>query len=204
MPEYQLIQLTFSFSDSDISFLDLKVFKNPMGQIATDLYRKPTAGNTLHASCSHPCPLICSIPYAQYLRLQRNCTEDGDFLAQAAALRTLVRGYTRTNLRKAFNKAFAQTRTSLLYGPPHTNLPQTVKIITKFSIHHNQLRTSLSEHWHLLTDHHVLSKYVRSKPKLVFCRASSWRDRLTSSHYQVGPGETMGPRGTFRHCPRCP
>lgn len=76
--------------------------------------------------------------------------------------------------------------------------PETVKMITKFSAHHNQLRSLLSDHWHLLTDHHILRKYVRPTPELVFCRATSVGDRLTGSH--------KGHRSTFRcgHFTRCP
>lgn len=92
------------------------MIKGPDGQLRTDLYRKPSVSNTLlHASIAHPCPLVHSILYAQYLRLRRNCTEDEDFHTQVSAFaeRLLAKGYSRTNLRKAYNKAFAHTRSSL-------------------------------------------------------------------------------------------
>lgn len=99
------LHFTFSYDRLSIPFLDVLITKDSTGHLTTDLYRKPTAGNTLlHASSLHPRPLVRSIPFAQYLRLRRNCTEDGDFYKQANALRTrlLARGYKRTVLRKAF------------------------------------------------------------------------------------------------------
>lgn len=99
---------TFSYDSSNIPFLDLKIIKGSTGQIRTDLYCKPTAGNTLlHASSAHPHPLVHSILYAQYFRLCRKCTKDGDFYIQASTLRDrlLARGYNQTNLRKTYNKA---------------------------------------------------------------------------------------------------
>lgn len=179
------LHFTFTFDNCSISFLDLNISKNISGQLVTDLSCKPTAGYTLlHASSSHPRPLIRSIPYTKYLRLRRNCTEDGDFCKQADALREclLSLDYSPTNLRKAFKKAFAGTRQSLVYGSPHVARPSTVKIITKFSTHRGQLRSVLSEHWHLLTDHHILGKYVKSTPEMVFRRATtSLRDKLTAT-----------------------
>lgn len=183
-------RLTLSYDYNNIPFLDLKIIKDPTGQIEADFYCTPTAGNTLlHVSGAHPHPLVLSIPYVQYLRLRRNCTEDWNFYIQAAVLRErlLAWGYIWTNLRKAYNKAFAQTILSLLNGPPHIKQPETVKIVSKFSARHNQLWNLLSDHWHLLTDHHVLGKNVRPISELGFRRETSLRDRLTSSHYRVEP-----------------
>lgn len=75
---------------------------HPDGQLSTDLYRKPTAGNTLiHTSSAHPHPLT-SITYAQYLRLCRICMDEVDFHQQANALheRFLQRGFFWAYLEK--------------------------------------------------------------------------------------------------------
>lgn len=203
------LHFTFTYHTQNISFLDVQVIKNSTGQLITVLYWKPSAGNTLlHMSSSHPRPLIRSIPYAQYLRLRRNCTEDGDFYRQANALRTrlLARGYSRTTLRKAFNRASALDRHSLLFGPTRPKKPYTSKIITTFSTHHHQLRNILSNHWHILTDHHTLKNYIKPTPDLVFRRATSLRERLTHSHYRIPSSGPREPRGTFKcgNCPHCP
>lgn len=111
-------------------------------KLSSTHHRKPTAGNTLfHASSAHPRPLVHSIHYAQFLRLCRNCTEEEDFRSQANAHRErlLLRGYSCTNLRKAFNRALACTRNSLLYGQPRNKQSDTIKIVKRFLAHHQQL-----------------------------------------------------------------
>lgn len=189
---------------------DLNIIKQQDGTLGTDLYRKPTAGNTLlYATSAHPRSLVRSIPYTQYLQLRRNCTLEGDFRIQAKALRErlLLRGYSSTNLRKAFNKASSRPQISLLFNrpkPPSSNDP--VMFITTYSAHHNVLRTILSNNWHLLAEHHILGKHVQPAPELVFRRACSLLDQLTSSHYTSDKPPRRGPNGTFRcgDCPRCP
>lgn len=180
------LHFTFNFDNTQIPFLDLMIIKYLDRTFCTNLYRKF---------------LVRSIPYAQYLRLRSNCTKEMDLCIQAGLLREcfLLRGYSLTNLRKAFNRTLACTRTSLLYNPPKPKQPNTVKIITKF-------RTILSNHWHLLTDHHILNKYVRATPELVFQRATSLRNGLTSSHYKTTMNSPFGHRGTSQcdQCPWCP
>lgn len=99
------LKFSYSYSQEKITFLDLEIFLNEARTLCSTLYRKPSAGNTLlHATSSHPKQLIRSIPSCQYLRL--NFTLGEDFKGEAAMLqeRLLARGYSRTCLRKAYNK----------------------------------------------------------------------------------------------------
>lgn len=125
----------------------------------------------MHADSVHPLPLVHSIPYAQYLRLRRNCTYDVDFKHQARELRErlLQRGYSTSLLRKAYNKAFTRERTSLLYtkSKAKDNL-QTTKFITKDAAQHGMLRNCLERHWYLLSEDPTLGKYVKEKPEIFF------------------------------------
>lgn len=129
---------------------------------------------------------------------------ESDFRIQVKALRDslLLRGYSSTKLRKAFNRALSHSRHSLLFN--RNNPPPMY--FTTYSAHHNVLRNILSNNWHYLTEHHILGKHVRSTPEVVFRRACSLRDQLTSSHYTSVKSPRIGPKGTFRcgDCPRCP
>lgn len=172
------LKFTLQFDDDQIRFLDLVIIKQPEGTLSTDLYRKPTGGNTLLYATTN-----------------------------ALRERLLLRGYASTNLKKAFNKAYSHSRHSLLFKPP--KLPSTqesVRFITTFSAHHSTLRSILTNHWHLLTDHNILRKHVKPNPELVFRLACSLRDCLTQSHYAPNTTPKVGPNGTLKcgGCPQCP
>lgn len=159
-----------------IPFLDLTIFKGDDNCLASTLFRKETAGNTLlHADSAHLVALIRSIPYAQYLRLRHNCTHLDEFKTQANSLHDCLkaRSYSKSILRSAFNKALRQSRTSLLFKTKTVKSQQTVKLITRYSQHHQELRKVLLDHWPLLYDVPVLAKYVSPCPEIVFRRSGS-------------------------------
>lgn len=101
------------------------------------------------------------------------------FTQQADNLRDrlLTQGYSKTLSRKAYNKALQQCRNSLLFNRKEDSI--TVKLITRCSTQHGHLRSLLRKHWHLLSEDHILSRYVRSTPKIVFRRAASLRAILS-------------------------
>lgn len=82
------LSFTMIYSSSELHFLDVTIYKEKGGTLASFLYRKATAGNTiLHASSAHPQPLIRFIPFSQYLRIRRNCSDDTVFQSEANKLR---------------------------------------------------------------------------------------------------------------------
>lgn len=75
----------------------IQIFINSEIGIGSTLFRKPSVGNSLHTTSSHPASLmIASVPYGQYLRLKRNCSENAHFEQNAKALQTRLkqRGYS--------------------------------------------------------------------------------------------------------------
>lgn len=88
--------------------------------------------------------LIRSIPYAQYLRIGRNCTHLDEFKIQANLLRDHLRarGYSKSILRSAYIKDLRQPRNSLLYKTKQLMIdlqliilpdtPHTIKNYTTF------------------------------------------------------------------------
>lgn len=79
------LKFTMQFDTQFVSFLDVNLDAD--GSLYTTLHRKEMAGNTILLSTSaHPRPLVWSIPYSQYLRLQRNCAREEDFEIEAKAL----------------------------------------------------------------------------------------------------------------------
>lgn len=58
------LKFTMVHNISSIIFFDLTIYKHPDGHVYSNLYRKPTAWNTIfEASSFHPKPLLYSITY---------------------------------------------------------------------------------------------------------------------------------------------
>ena len=73
------LKYTWEISDTSLAFLDIKVFVEGHG-LSTSVHYKPTDSHSyLLYSSSHPSHVKNSIPYSQFLRLRRLCSEDSDF-----------------------------------------------------------------------------------------------------------------------------
>ncbi|XP_077123903.1 uncharacterized protein LOC143781279 [Ranitomeya variabilis] len=111
------IRLTFSHG-RQVNFLDLDVCVSSQGFIETNVYRKPTATNTLlHASSSHRQSTIKGIPIGQHLRIKRICSSQEKFRDQAHDLyqRFRERGYSHRQIRTGYKRACSTSRDELLY-----------------------------------------------------------------------------------------
>ncbi|XP_073435313.1 uncharacterized protein [Dendrobates tinctorius] len=99
-----------------VTFLDLLV-SNENGGIATRLFRKPTATNSLLDYTSfHPVHTRNGIPVGQFLRTWRNCTSDEVFREEASCLtkRFKKRNYPKGSISRAYQRANGCTQDSLL------------------------------------------------------------------------------------------
>lgn len=129
--EFNLI-FTMQYHERSISILDIQIIIQETGLTETTLFCKSNSGNTiLHAGSVHPKPLVSSIPYNQYLGLKRICSSEAHFKQEANALRNrlLARGYSRTMLRKADNRACNRTRKDLLFNSKKKTQSDSVRII---------------------------------------------------------------------------
>lgn len=142
-----------SYVDS-ITFLDVLIHKDGDGHLTSmPLYRNSTTGNSIpHAKSFNPRPLVDSIPYSQYLHLKRNCSEDSSFKLEADSLRErlLLRVYSSSCLRKANRRAITKTHQELLYNQKPANANNPIRIITRLSYQHLQIKKIVSRYWHLL------------------------------------------------------
>lgn len=81
------LAFTKAFGCQKVTFLALKIEVTNEGVLRSNIYRKPTAGNTiLQANSFHLAPLIHSISHPQYFPLWRNCCEDAQFKIAANEL----------------------------------------------------------------------------------------------------------------------
>lgn len=111
------VRLTYVYGGKSLEALDVVLELEPNGSIETRLFRKPTDGHQyVHWTSAHPEKLKSSIPYAQLLRIKRNCSRSADYHREAAVLlnRFRSRGYPESVLEEAYLKAETKERAALL------------------------------------------------------------------------------------------
>ena len=120
------IKFTVTKSTTSVDFLDLTVKKTTNG-ISTELFIKPTSSLAyLHRNSCHPRHVFTSLPYGEFLRVRRNCSDNASFDLYAARLKQAFcnRGYDPQEIQTALDKARTQDRTQLLSkGLPTDILP---------------------------------------------------------------------------------
>ena len=114
------IKFETDISETEVHFLDATVKLN-LDQIETSLYTKPTdAHNYLSFKSCHPKNCKKAIPYSQFLRVRRICSNDDDFVTHS---RELARHFLRADypadvVQQAFVRAYDKERRLLLYPAP--------------------------------------------------------------------------------------
>ena len=83
---YSALKCTWEISDTSLAFLHIKISIENNG-LCTGVYYKPIDSlSYLFYSSSHPSHVKKSIPFSQFLRLRRLCSDDSDFSEQSEAM----------------------------------------------------------------------------------------------------------------------
>ena len=112
----ETIRFTHEFSSDKVSFLDVSI-SNINGKLTTDLYTKPTdTHDYLLYSSAHPKNCKDSIPYSQFLRVRRICSDRKTFEKNVyeLAIHFRRRKYPLELILDAAVKAGSKDRKSLL------------------------------------------------------------------------------------------
>ena len=110
------IKFTGEFSNIEVDFLDVTTYRKG-NKIFSRLFCKPTDSHSyLEFNSCHPPQNKNSIPYSQFLRIRRNCTEWKDFLQNGLKLSAYfsIRGYPLELVTKAFLDTNRLTRYDIL------------------------------------------------------------------------------------------
>ena len=128
--KHHTIKFTAEHSKISINFLDVTVTLNNDGDIITSLYCKPTdSHNYLLYSSEHPRHLLRGIPYSQFLRVRRICSNILDFRQNSLMLAThfIRRGYPHKLISEALKRAESQHRPTLIAQNAPDSTPKIKK-----------------------------------------------------------------------------
>ena len=109
-------KFTLEYSKKEINFLDTMVKKNKENKLYTDLYTKKTDTNSyLNYKSAHPPHCKKSLPYSQFLRIKRICTNSEDYEKHAKKKigEFQQKGYPHKLLRESKEKVDSLNRESL-------------------------------------------------------------------------------------------
>ena len=180
------IKFSSEISETELNFLDVTV-KVKNQRLTTDLYTKPTDRNTyLPYNSAHPKHCVKGLPYGQFLRIRRICSENEDYIQHATkkAAQLIQRGYPKERLVESSIKAYNQDRDSLL--KPKTNKDTTEKkeeifLTTTYNRTFPGLRNQVESTWELLgrssTTRHIGEKTLR----VGYRRPKNLRDYLVKA-----------------------
>ena len=136
-----------------MAFLDT-VIKKEGRRLKTDLYTKPTDSHSyLRFESAHPRNCKISIPYSQFLRVRRICTDIEDFDTHAKVLASHIvnRGYPVNLVAEAVVRA-RQLDKNVLLAPKETGTDEEdcVVLTTQYHPFDNTVAETVKKNWDIL------------------------------------------------------
>jgi len=178
------IKFTTITSTTDINFLDISLFLTPFC-ISTSVHYKDTDSHCyLRYTSSHPKSCRDAIPYSQFLRLRRLCSDEVKFRQEADKLFEFfrARGYPSCLLSKALNKTISIPReASLLPKPKVPNSNRRPKLIINYHPHTKELIRNILSDFKILQQDHTTRDAFPQLPLIVFRRDRNIKDHLVRS-----------------------
>ena len=162
--------------------MDLKIYKDAAGKLATKIFTKPTDRQAyLHKTSAHPNHLKKSIPYGQALRLRRICTEPAEFEKSSRTLKTKLinRGYTEEEITSQINRAREKPREELLkYNTEQRETSQRIPYVVTYYPDLPNLKTAVEKHWPILHINQKMKDTFTHKPIMAYRRNRNLGDIL--------------------------
>ena len=115
---HPVLQFTSTITETELPFLDINLRISEDRIQTSAFYKKTDTHNYLHFSSFHPDHCKRAIPYSQFLRLRRFCSDDDDFLIKSREMMTFFtqRGYPLTSLEQDLRKVTTIGRPDALTG----------------------------------------------------------------------------------------
>jgi hypothetical protein len=184
------IKFTMEHSKDGVAFLDtwVSLVEN---KIVTNLYCKPTdSHNYLLYSSSHPKACKNSIPFSQFIRIRRICSNISDFDKHAITFGNHFnkRGYSDELIESAIIKARRLNRSDLI--KPKTKNAEVEKdnkniLITDFHPTDNTLREIVHENWDLLGKSQNTIPLYTNRPITGYRRPKNLKDILVRAEIRT-------------------
>ena len=195
---------TWEISETSLAFLDIKVSISGNG-LCTSVHYKPTDSHSylLHSS-SHPSHVKNSIPYSQFLRLRRLCSDDSDFSNKSKEMCQFFekRGYPASVIQAAHHRAQQIDRQSALQTSQKEKNDRIPFTLT-FHPRNNPVKAIILNNFKILQNDPETGAIFSQPPLISFKRDKNVGNFLVRSAFK-----TIEKPGTFKcarsRCKTCP
>ena len=182
--DHATIKFECKYSNKEINFLDTIVCIIRSNTLITKLYKKETDRNAyLCYKSYHPSKLKENIPYGQFLRIRRICSNDNDTDDSMEVLTSNFNkgGYPDKILQQQLIKAKTTDRKELLKEKENIS-SQLVHFTTTFNKNLPAINSVLDKHWHLLQTNSKIGSSIMEKPRLTFRRNKNLKGWIGQTH----------------------
>jgi hypothetical protein len=199
------IRFTFTVSPNQVNFLDIQLNLSN-GHLSSTVFSKETSTHAfVHFDSSHPVATKHGVPYSEFLRLRRLCSEEEEFHTRCAEWMVFFqnRGYPQPIIRQAYAKASAISRPTALQPHDKTENDRPILAIT-FHPHTLPICRIIRSNWHLLSKSPTVSQIYDKPPLIAYKRDRNLRDMLIHSSLRPGPTITGTVPCAKPKCKACP
>ena len=188
------LKYTWEISETSLAFLDIKVSIRG-NALCTSVHYKPTDSHSyLLYSSSHPSHVKNSIPYSQFLRLRRLCSDDSDFSSKSEEMCQFFekRGYPVSVVKASHHRAQQFDRQSSLQTSQKDKNDRIPFTLT-FHPHNHAVKSIILSNFKLLQNDPETGR-IFSQPPLI----SFKRDKNVGNFLVRSALKTNEQPGTFK------
>jgi len=152
--------------------------------IKSSLYSKETDKHTyLRYDSSHPKACKDSIPYSQFLRLKKICSDEQDFLCNSKTFQRhfIKQGYPKFIIEKAFLKVRLLDRQEVLYREKVSSNNDRIVFPIAFHPTNQLVCKTIKNNFEMLSEDQELSKVFNKPPMIAYKKDKSLKDLLVRS-----------------------
>ncbi|XP_078355465.1 uncharacterized protein LOC144640130, partial [Oculina patagonica] len=202
------LQFTWAISDKQLPFLDLFLTPTPQGLATTIHYKETDSHSYLTYTSAHPVQCKDSVPYSQFLRLKRICSDENDYNTKSKEMSSffLHREYPPAVVERALQRVNSISReTALRPSKDGQSNEQVIPLVLTYNPINRHVKNILSKNFSLLkSDPETKELFDNSRVLGAYRRDTNLRDSLVRSSLQSGANTGDEPHGTFPcHRPRC-
>ncbi|XP_056376037.1 uncharacterized protein LOC130273370 isoform X1 [Hyla sarda] len=185
------LHFTHNVFNDNAEFLDVVVFHNGLGALNTKTFFKKVDSNSyLDFTSSHFKKWLINVPYGQFKRIRRNCSNLNDFEEQSDILRKRFRAkkYPKAIVDSSFKRASTLSQQECLSKgkfTPSNEKDWSINFITTFSREHKHIKDILHKHWPIVMNDPFLRDTLPQKPGVTFRRGKTLRNIIAPSRLKT-------------------